>query len=190
MAGWQSLNPPKIDDEAVLGLLGANNSLAYKVHEIEKHLHSKGVWFGLHTAVSAGVNEGEAWSVLPFQSTSGADGVFGAWLPLLGTSDTPYQSGYASFDPHRMIIPNVAVGATKLPHQIQIAWGPTDGATAFAAGDVTGIMDIPERAGQADAVNVECPRITAGEKVWLRHAVIGAAAATLDFYIGLHEYAG
>ena len=36
----------KIDDEAVSGLLGTYDSLAYRVHEIERHLHSAGSWFG------------------------------------------------------------------------------------------------------------------------------------------------
>ena len=178
-----------VDDLATDGLLGVNNSLAYRVHEIEKHLHSKEVWFGLHSAVVAGVNEGEAWSITPFQSTSGADGVLGAWVPLLGTGDTPFQVGYAQFDPHRFIIPDLAVGASLDPHLIQLAWG-ADGATGFAAGDYTGFWALPQKAGKADIVSIQCPRITAGTKMFFRHAVVGAAAATLDFYFGLHEYIG
>jgi hypothetical protein len=30
----------KIDNKATLGSLGTSNSLAYRVHEIERHLHS------------------------------------------------------------------------------------------------------------------------------------------------------
>ena len=33
-------NPPKLDEYAVNGLNGVTNSLAYKVHEIEKHFHN------------------------------------------------------------------------------------------------------------------------------------------------------
>lgn len=36
----------KIDSLAVNGLLGTRNRLAYKVHEIEKHLHGREYWFG------------------------------------------------------------------------------------------------------------------------------------------------
>ena len=36
----------KIDGLSVSGLTGVSNSLAYRVHEIERHLHSSGRWFG------------------------------------------------------------------------------------------------------------------------------------------------
>ena len=36
----------KIDNLAVDGLNGVNNSLAYKVHEIEKHFHNVEYWVG------------------------------------------------------------------------------------------------------------------------------------------------
>ena len=42
----------KIDNQAVDGLLGVKDSLAYKIHEIEKHLHNREFWFGANTAPS------------------------------------------------------------------------------------------------------------------------------------------
>jgi len=179
----------KIDSAAADGLLGVAGSASYRIHEIEKHLHSREEWFGVHSSVSAGVNEGEAWSVTPFDSTSGADGVFGSWIPLLGSGDTPFQATYAKFDPHRLIISNVDAGANKLPHQIQIAWGAS-GAAGFGAGDYTGTVATPERDGKASPIVIQCPRITAGTLMFLRHAVIGAATQGMDFYFGIHEYAG
>lgn len=190
MSQWTiSEGDAKIDELATDGLLGVNNSLAYRVHEIEKHFHSNEVWFGLHSAVVAGVNEGEAWSITPFQSTSGADGVLGAWIPILGTGDTPFRGGYAKFDMHKIIIPDLAVGASLDPHLMQFAWGAT-GADGLAAEDYTGFWTVPEKAGKASPVEVHISRITAGTKLWFRHAVVGAAAATVDFYVGMHEYVG
>jgi hypothetical protein len=186
-----SAETAKIDSLAVNGLLGVNNSLAYKVHEIEKHFHSREVWFGRHTSISAGVNEGEAWSVVQFESTSGASSTFGAWVPLLGTSDTPFQATYAKFDPHRIIIPDVHSDASKKGHLVQLCWGSTDAATAFGDGDYTGFWALPERDGKASPVDVHCPRIAAGTKMWLRHLVIdNAGTLSMEFYFGLHEYAG
>ena len=43
----------KIDNQATLGLLGTNNSLAYRVHEIEKHFHSPERWLGILGAQTA-----------------------------------------------------------------------------------------------------------------------------------------
>ena len=182
--GWK-----RIDWEATDGLAGVKNSLAYRVHEIEKHLHSREEWYGVHSSVSAGVNEGEAWSVTPFQSTSGADGVFGAWVPMLGSGDTPFQAGYAYFDPHRLIIPDISNGASALPHQIQMAWGAS-GAAGYAAGTYTGTIAVPLKSGSAAEFKLQCPRIAAGTLLFFRHAVIGAAAQTMNLYFGIHEYAG
>jgi len=36
----------KIDNKAVDGLLGVSNSLGYRVHEIERHLHGRERWLG------------------------------------------------------------------------------------------------------------------------------------------------
>lgn len=38
----------KIDSAATDGLEGTSNSLAYRVHEIEKHLHNRGRFWGAH----------------------------------------------------------------------------------------------------------------------------------------------
>ena len=36
----------KIDGDAVDGLSGVADSLAYKVHELEKHVHNREYWYG------------------------------------------------------------------------------------------------------------------------------------------------
>ena len=45
----------KIDAVATSGLAGVSNSLAYRVHEIEKHFHNYERWFG-KSADQSGVN--------------------------------------------------------------------------------------------------------------------------------------
>jgi len=157
-----------------------------EIYEAEHHLHNNETWYGVHSSVSASVNEGEAWSITPFVSTSGLDGVFGAWVPLLGTSDTPFRSGKVKYDPHRIDI--IDTNASKKPHLIQFTWGLTDAATAFAALDYTGFWSAPEKDGKVSPLAIICPRITAGYKLWLRHLIIGDDSKTMTFYPGIHEY--
>ena len=54
LRGEDESNKPlrKIDNLAVLGLTGVVNSLAYRVHEIERHLHSSASWFELAAEAS------------------------------------------------------------------------------------------------------------------------------------------
>ena len=86
----------KIDDLATAGLLGVVNSLAYRVHEIERHLHSGARWFEtaavpdgeVHVADSIGSGAGA------FQIDAGND-TWGAWVQVLGSEDTPTVAGKA-----------------------------------------------------------------------------------------------
>jgi hypothetical protein len=198
MSSWLSGDSGKIDSRATNGLAGASNSLAYRVHEIEKHFHNREFWFGLHSSVSAGVNEGEEGSVTPFTSVIGTGETWGAWIPLLGTSDTPAQVGYVKFDIHRLLINNLLNGGSdpnKQIHLIQLGWGAT-GAAALSAGDITNVVSAPERDGKAGPVDIMIPRIATTTKVFLRHRVVDNGAFTdvdecsMEFFIGIHEYAG
>ena len=64
------------DSKATVGLLGVTNSLAYRVHEIEKHFHNRERWIGI-----SGDQSGTDWSdsvsdatmIPPLVVISGAD---------------------------------------------------------------------------------------------------------------------
>ena len=77
----------KIDDEAVLGLLGTSNSLAYKVHEIEKHFHSSGSWFGAaNTPTATHFADRIGTCTDPFEINGGdssATPTWGDWVQIL-----------------------------------------------------------------------------------------------------------
>jgi len=197
----------KIDDEAVNGLLGVNNSLAYKVHEIEKHLHNREYWFGQNASPDQGVTAGQKGGMTPFiaSSISTSDG-WGAWLPLLGSGDTPsvVGSGNVKFDMHRMEITDVTVG-DKLPHFIQFAWSTLGvGSTDEEAGDdgianehVSGFITVPEKDGKSAPVNILMPRLSVGVRLLMRYRCTArntpyalTAGTGLQFFIGIHEYAG
>ena len=190
----------KIDAEAVDGLLGANNSMAYKIHEIEKHFHNSEDWFGVADTPSATHFADDisahtlATPVDPFQITAGND-VWGAWVQVLGSGDTPNRTvakGFANdmvkFDPQKILI--AGAGATDVHTFVQIANG-VSGAAGLAAGDYTTMAytTAVSKAGEG-AVEFMHARVSAGEEVWVRCLAIGENTMTLDFYLGLHEYKG
>lgn len=197
----------KVDEQAVDGLAGISNSLGYKVHEIEKHLHNREYWFGQATTPVQGVTAGEKGICTPFIATSIATGDgFGAWIPVLGNTDTPSVtgSGTAYFDAHRMEITDVDVG-DKLPHFIQFGWSTLAatsadadaGADALANGDISGFITVPEKDGKSAPIDLMMPRIPIGTRLLMRYKVCNrntpfalVAGTGLHFFVGLHEYAG
>lgn len=180
----------KIDAEAVAGLAGAHNSLAYKVHEIEAHLHSPGSWFEkaaipngtLHTADRIGSGDG------PFQIDAG-DNAWGAWVQILGSTDTPARAGMAYFDPHQILIHGAEI---EDAYFIQFCSGAVDAATAFAAGAYTElVVGIDATKKFKTVTTIQTGRVAAGTMVWARCMVPeSASGGTLDFFIGVHEYSG
>ena len=182
---------PKIDDQAVVGLTGVANSLAYKVHEIERHLHSNERWFAQAAAPAGETHVADRFNPLasnPFQVDAGND-TWGAWVQILGSSDTPDKAGNIKFDPHKIIIENTAkIGKT---HCLQIAFGAS-GAAALAAGWYTEMVFISLGAVPGDVypVVMQSRRNNAGQKVWARVFIKGENTGTVDFYYGIHEYEG
>ncbi len=93
-------NSTKIDRQAVDGLLGTADSLAYKVDTLNRHNHSRERWFGI-----SGNQSGNDWAtdtLTPFVAISGADtygtdhaGGAGAVdeAYVIGTDDMPGISG-------------------------------------------------------------------------------------------------
>ena len=86
----------KIDSAAVLGLAGTSNSLAYKVHEVEKHFHNSGRWYGADPGDGFLVEGG----LVAWQLVAGAGGAFGNWLQL---SDGDEIASGPRYDPHQML---------------------------------------------------------------------------------------
>lgn len=178
----------KIDSAATDGLAGTSNSLAYRVHEVERHLHSYERWFEtaavpngeVHVADAIGGGSGA------FQVDAGNDD-WGSWLQVLGSSDTPAIAGSAKFDPHRIEISSAERNAVYF---LQIAFGAS-GAAALASGDYTESVFKPA-SNQVDSgpVMMQSRRITTGVKAWARCMCPGQDTATLDFFLGIHEYEG
>lgn len=179
----------KIDAEAVSGLAGVHNSLAYKVHEIEKHFHGFEHWFGLAAAPSA-TNKADqilTGSLSPLQIDAGNDD-WGTWVQILGSADTPIYTDYAYFDLHKVQIN--ATGTADVMTFMQIGYGAS-GAAALTDEHVTTIaFKTPTNKSTAVAINFMMGRAPAGSLLWARCLAIGQNTMTVDFYFGIHEYVG
>lgn len=178
----------KIDAATTDGLAGVNNSLAYRVHEIERHLHSYERWFGVATAPSGEVHVADRIGSDngAFQPDAGNDD-WGSWLQILGSSDTPADTGNAKFDLHRL---EISLSERNAVYYVQLAFGAS-GAAALAAGDYTESVFKPA-SNQVDSgpIAVQSRRIDVGTKGWARVMCPGQDTGTVSFYIGLHEYSG
>jgi hypothetical protein len=177
----------KIDDVATSGLTGVSNSLAYRVHEIERHLHSGARWYE-----TAAIPDGEDHVADRLGSGTGAFQIdadnddWGSWLQILGADDTPADVGKVYFDPHLLVI---SASERAAIYFIQFARGDS-GDAGYAAGHYTElVLDLTNKAGGA-IIPVQTGRAPAGSKLWARCMCPGQNTATVDFYIGIHEYEG
>lgn len=177
----------KIDTDASDGLSGVYNSLSYRVEELEKHFHNRERWFGVagtpsdtHKADRIGTTG------TPFTLTSGAS-TWGAWVQVLGSADTPQQSGAEYFDPHRaVVISTDMVGA----HFFQMASGP-DADAAITSGTYSEFT-YASASNQIDVgtIDIMSPRQPANTEIWVRMMTPGFTGKVLTFFFGIHEYEG
>lgn len=174
----------RIDELATNGLTGVSNSLAYRIAEAERHIHSYERWFGLAAAPDAELHRADqvAKDIAPFVIDAGND-AYGNWVQILGSTDTALK-----FDLHKLFFTVVERAATV--HFVQIAYGAT-AAGALTDGTYT---EFVYRSGAA--VSREAPfviqsrRQTAGTKTWARCLAYDADTGALSFYFGLHYYEG
>lgn len=175
----------KIDDLATAGLEGVSNSLAYRVHEIEKHLHSRGRFWGAvatpdeTNAIDANVNR-------PFVAVSG-DNTWGTAIPICGTADDP-TPGLAKFDPHLVFVVDTD---HVTPYRLRFIYGTGTSAAAISAGQWSEIMFMatagPFNSGLPTVMQM--PRVDVGSKLWssLWSATNLSAAS---FFWSCHPYVG
>jgi hypothetical protein len=179
----------KIDGIATLGLLGVADSLAYRVGEIERHLHSYEKWFA-RAAVPSGethVADRIGTGTAAFQ-VDGGNNTWGAWVQIVGSSDTPVQAAAAYFDLHRMMITDIENDGAV--HFVQIAFGES-GAAALTAGNYTEFVFKSQAVNTEETpVSIQTRRAAARTKCWARVWSVGQNTGTMDFYIGFHEYEG
>ena len=177
----------KIDAEATDGLSGVSNSLAYRVHEIEKHLHAAGSWFGAAaTPTATHFADRIGAGIAAFQIDAGSSD-WGTWVEILGEDDTPARAGNAFYDPHLMLITDAE---REVTYFIQFGKGAS-GAAALSAGTYTELcVGIDATKKFKAETPIQTGRAAAGDLLWARCLAVGQDTGTLDFYIGIHEYVG
>jgi len=191
----------KIDRVAVDGLLGVSNSLAYKVHEIEKHLHSGGRWWGSNDAVGDSPAE---QGLLPFiVVASDTVATFGDAVEIMdGTEDWEYGEIIAKFDPHEIFI--TEIGKAPLVWKMRVANSAWNGTTHTYANmaEAVAANKFSDVLFKIDATNFDgfpfafqSGRINIGSKLWCQvmnssTSADSVASRTVKFYIGSHGYSG
>lgn len=160
-----------------------------EVEIVEHHFHSNHHSFGLAASPSGETHRADLTNqVAPFVLTTGNNG-FGAWVQLIGSSDTPIESGKGFFDLTEINITNTNDNAA---YTIQFAAGESaDLAAKVTAKDYTGRLfqrDTTQVTGGDRPLGMK--RYASGTKIWARAAAVGVNAKTIAFYLnGIHEYA-
>lgn len=188
----------RIDNQATNGLLGVANSAAYRIHEIERHIHGRERWYGKLNPQTA-----TDWAAdvinNPFVAKSG-NNAYGSDANdealVLGTADTPTMTDLntglpnVKFDLHQLLIVDCTV---TTPAKIRVVYGTGTMAAAIAAGQFSTMMirvDAAVGASPAVPLDVMMPRGTCGAtQVWVQFWS-ATNDATISFYAGLHEYEG
>ena len=178
----------KIDQAATLGLAGTSNSLAYRVHEIEKHHHGRERWWGA-VAVPDETNAIDANVDTPFVAVSGND-TWGTAIPVKGTADHCCVSGGGEvfFDAHRILVTDTD---HTTPYRFRLIYGSGTSAAAISAEQFTEAMFITSGGPflSGGPVDILMPRVAMAWKLWVQ--VWNATnSSEVDFFYGCHGYAG
>lgn len=180
----------KIDNAAADGLLGIPGSLAYRIAEIERHLHNTEKWFGAAVTPVGETHTADRMNgvVQPFVLTAG-NSDFGAWVQIIGSDDTPVTPGMVKFDSHRIIVTDT--NSTE-PFIIQVVSGESaDIAVKIAAEQYSEAPYVSATNNNDSGVeDILVRRTSVGEKVWARCACKDSSGSLLSFYYGIHEYEG
>ena len=167
---------PKIDLQAVAGLLGVPDSLAYIVATIENHNHSARVFYGK----SAGDPYLDPDVLTEWQIQAKSAGYTGTAIQISNGDELDC----VFYDLNRILV--TATSAANKVQKIQFLYGTGAVGDATVATEVA--MYVPA-SGKSESMVVNMPRIPCGSKVWAL-AFSETDNATIDFIVGIHEYDG
>lgn len=177
-----SIESRKIDKNSVNGLSGVYNSLAYKVHEIEKHFHGLERWYGSDGDDTASTANG----LTPFVLTAGVVGVYGTEVQMFGANDVSSSDFVVTplyFDLHRIL----ALDASQANdvYMIQIWAGTTTFAESTLVSETPFYID--SNTSRSAPIDSMMNRISVANKLWGR-VRSSHEAATASIILGLHVY--
>jgi hypothetical protein len=177
----------RIADYDAEGLAAAPGSIAYTTAEIDRHVHSYARFFELAASPAAPTHVADelGYGSGPFQLSCG-NNVFGSWVQVFGSSDTPFISGMAFFDFHEIQVADAQRADTYI---LQISFGET-GDQGITNGTYSTRPYTPQSILiDSSSLLTQAKRQATGTKVWMRGMVRGLAG-TIDLYPGFHEYEG
>ena len=163
------------------------NRILNETEIVEAHNHTRDRFFGRAAAPNAEIHCADPVGSSPgaFQIDAGNND-FGAWVCILGSSDTPLIADRYYHDISKIEI--VSTERIAL-HIIQICFGTGTPDAAYTAGDYTEtLFNATALSGRSVFEEIKNPRIPNGTKMWARCKCPGQNTATLDFYWGAHSY--
>lgn len=171
----------KIDGAAVSGLSGVADSLAYKVHEIEKHIHNSDQWFGKDSEDDL-LNRN---SLTPWVLVAGDSQAYGSEIQLSDGTEVESGSTTKKFDLHEvLIVANDAINAVTT-FKIQFWYGTgLFAAATLLTESVASFYAVSDNHG---IIQIRAPRITCNNKLWARIAC-SVNGKSISILIGLHTY--
>ena len=173
----------KIDDAAVDGLSGTKNSLAYKVHEIEKHFHGREYWYGKDSADTFfNATSATAWQM----ASSATINTFGPSIQLSNGDEIESGDPTKYYDLHRIYVK--AASVQDKVYRIMFTYAT--GGTAGQAAVLTETLYVKaDNKIDSSPVEIQGPRIACNNKLWGQVAC-ETGSGTIDILVGLHIYAG
>ena len=145
---------------------------------LDEHFHTVCRWRG----AKVGANEVNALDdiLTAFQIDSG-NNTWGNALCIVGSSDTPIDTGMTYYHPNKVQIVDTQVSK---PYKLKFAWGDSY-ADGVAAGNYTEQMSYPS--DEPPVLIIDVPRLLVGTKFFVA-CEVAHNTGTLDFFIGIHEY--
>jgi len=171
-------------------------TIRHQTYEIETHLHSGERWMGAAasssgtTHIADQVGAGAAGAEAAAFSVDAGNDDWGTWTQIIGSTDTPVDSGNLYFDFHEILI--TATERNSAIYLVQVVVSAAAPADDPLDGTYTEFMFISTGASPlalAPPVVIQEKRAAAGSNVWMRTRVPNQDTGTMGFYVGLHEYA-
>ncbi len=173
----------KIDDLAVDGLAGVQNSLAYYAAIIENHNHNREYWYGKDSADTFfNATSATAWQM----ASSATVNTFGPSIQLSNGDEVESGDPTKYYDLHEIYVKTASVQDKVYRIEFTYATGGTAGQAAV----LTEILYVKaDNKLDSSPVELISPRITCDNKLWCKLAC-ETGSGTLSLLVGLHTYDG
>ena len=154
--------------------------------EIERHFHNWERTFEAAAVANGELHVADELGVgLAFVADAGND-VFGSWLQIVGSIDTPIVTGMVKYDLRKLTV--TAQEHDNTVYIVQVGFGASG--TAALSARTYSTFSLRTGGGDSLIVPAEFPasQQVVGTKAWLRIKAKGEDTGTLSFFIGGHEY--